>query len=95
MLHSAMDHNGLTPHLSHILSAEAVQVFKPRPEVYTLATQQFALTPQEIAFVSSNTWDVAGARSFGLYAIWLRRGGIMDHLGHPPGQIIQEISALR
>ena len=40
-------------------------MFKPRPEVYALVTDRFAVTPAEVTFVSSNRWDVMGAAAFG------------------------------
>jgi 2-haloacid dehalogenase len=33
------------------------------------------LSPEEIAFQSSNAWDVHGAACFGLRAVWINRFG--------------------
>jgi 2-haloacid dehalogenase len=37
--------------------------------------------PDQIAFQSSNAWDVSGAAAFGLRAVWINR------LGMPPERL--------
>jgi len=73
MLEKAAQHNGIDKHLEQILSADAIKKYKPDPEVYKLTETKLAWKKDQIAFVSSNTWDVAGAKSYGLNVIWLRR----------------------
>lgn len=81
MLSGAISHNQLDGIFSHVLSAHSVKIFKPSKEVYQLACQAFNCQSREILFVSSNTWDVSGAKSHGLQVAWLRRGeGIMEKL---------------
>ena len=36
----------------------------------------FGLSPAEIAFVSSNGWDAAGAKAFGFTTFWINRDGV-------------------
>lgn len=82
MLAGAVTHNGLEDVFSHILSAHTVQMYKPRKEVYRLACQAFDCQPGQILFISSNTWDVSGAKSFGLQVGWLKRSqNIREDLG--------------
>lgn len=82
MLSNAVMHNRLNSFLSHVLSVNPILKYKPLPEVYTLPLQAMNLKHEEVAFISSNTWDVAGAKSFGLRVIWLNRyGGRMEELG--------------
>jgi len=73
MLHAALDHNGIRDCFRAVLSADTVQHFKPHPQVYQLAVDALGLPAQEITFVSSNGWDVAGAKAFGLRTIYLNR----------------------
>ena len=42
--------------------SRAVRLYKPRPEVYAMITGRFGVKPAEVVFVSSNRWDVMGAR---------------------------------
>ena len=45
-------------------------------------------------FVSSNGWDAAGARAFGLRVAWVNRAEApTERLGFPPDLIVPELSA--
>lgn len=73
MLDGAVTASALGPSLDAVLSADPVRLYKPRPEVYALATDRFDVAPDAITFVSSNAWDIMGASCFGFRAIWLNR----------------------
>lgn len=95
MLTAAAAFNGIDKSLDHIFSADATARFKPTPEVYALAVNGLGLSPHQIAFISSNTWDVAGASAFGFFAIWLNRNeGTMETMGYAPALILNDFSAL-
>jgi 2-haloacid dehalogenase len=82
MLASAVHYNGLTSYFAEIISVDRVRTYKPSPKVYALAPEVLGFPPEEILFVSSNSWDVAGAKSFGYKACWCNRSqGHMEHLG--------------
>ena len=59
--------------LDHILSVDAVGVFKPDPSVYQYALDQLGVDKSELLFCSSNQWDVAGASAFGLNTVWINQ----------------------
>ncbi|KAI9370239.1 HAD-like domain-containing protein [Aspergillus egyptiacus] len=71
----------LSPHASvfaDIVSVDRVQQYKPAPAVYlhlakTLRKESSQLG--DIWLVSGNPFDIVGARSVGLNAIWVDRGG--------------------
>ena len=75
MLASAVRAAGLGADLDAVLSVDALKMFKPRREVYALATERFACKPAEVTFVSSNRWDVMGATAFGFRSVWVNRTG--------------------
>jgi 2-haloacid dehalogenase len=78
-----------------VLSVMAAGVFKPAPAVYTLATERFGCTPQDISFQSSNRWDIAGAKAFGFRAIWINRTNAPDEYpGLPPDRIVRDLRGL-
>jgi 2-haloacid dehalogenase len=81
MLAAAASGAGIEGLLDAILSVEEVAVFKPHPKVYQLTVDRLGLMPGEIAFQSSNAWDVCGAAAFGLRAVWINR------LGLPPERL--------
>ena len=73
MLESAVRSSGLDGVFAHVLSVDAVAMYKPSPRVYEIASRALGVEPGEILFVSSNGWDVAGASSFGFRTCWCNR----------------------
>lgn len=73
MLTSAVKSADLNDLLDKVLSVEAVGIFKPHPSVYRLAIDEFDCASGQIAFISSNGWDVAGAAAFGFQTVWVNR----------------------
>ena len=75
MLEAAVGAAGIGDLLAAVLSVESVGVFKPHPSVYRLAADHFGVAPAEVAFQSSNPWDVCGAATFGFRCAWVNRSG--------------------
>ena len=75
MLSAAVESSGLGTHLEFVLSVDAVKIFKPSPKVYALAPAAMKIPAADLLFVSSNAWDVAGAKSFGYQVAWCNRAG--------------------
>jgi 2-haloacid dehalogenase len=73
MLAAAVKGNGLEGRFRHVLSVDAVRTYKPSPRVYAMAPRALGLEAADILFVSSNAWDVAGAKAFGLRVAWCNR----------------------
>jgi 2-haloacid dehalogenase len=95
MLTAAITAAGLEHALDAVLSVDAIRLYKPRPEVYALATQALAMAPRDIVFVSSNRWDVMGATAFGFKCIWVNRAGMPDEYPEfAPAAVVRELSAL-
>jgi 2-haloacid dehalogenase len=85
MLEAAVRSSGLTGTFRHVLSVDAVKAYKPSPAVYELGPRAFGLPAGEILFVSSNAWDVAGAKAFGYRTCWCNRlAAPMERLGVSP-----------
>jgi 2-haloacid dehalogenase len=92
MLEAAVKAARLDRFFEALLSVDAVSVYKPDPRVYRMATQHFVAAPSDLAFVSANAWDVAGASTFGLRAFWVNR---MAQQAEPlPGAPEAEIPSL-
>ncbi|WP_139652913.1 haloacid dehalogenase type II [Raoultibacter phocaeensis] len=75
MIEPLVERSGLAAHLDGCLSADEVGLFKTRPEVYGLAIEHMGLEKEQVLFISSNGWDVAGAKSFGFTVGWINRAG--------------------
>jgi 2-haloacid dehalogenase len=78
MLAAAIAAAGIGDALSAVLSVDSIRLYKPRPEVYALATAHFNVAPSEIVFVSSNRWDVMGGTVAGFRAVWVNRANMPD-----------------
>jgi 2-haloacid dehalogenase len=71
--------------LDDVLSVDEVKQFKPTPMSYQLVLENMEVRREEVLFMSSNTWDIAGAASFGFHTAWInRQGKEMDQLGIKP-----------
>ena len=95
MLAAAVESSGLSPHLGHVLSVDAVRVFKPAPAVYALGPSALGIPAGDLLFVSSNAWDVAGAKAFGYRVAWCNRSGATEEeLGFPPDIVVSDLGQL-
>jgi 2-haloacid dehalogenase len=75
MLSVLIKNSGLDAHLDATISVDGARKFKPHPDCYALVEKTLGLTRDEVMFVSSNGFDVAGAKKFGFKVAWIRRGG--------------------
>lgn len=85
MLGIAVRSAGLDGLFDHILSCDAVRVFKTHPAAYALGEQATGLKASQIVFVSSNGWDALGATWHGYRTLWVdRQSQPFEELGTPP-----------
>jgi 2-haloacid dehalogenase len=95
MLASAVAAAGIGDHLDEVLSVDAVGIYKPSARVYELVQQRFGCAPQQVLFVSSNGWDVAGAAAFGFVTVWVNRAGLpVDRLTDRPAFILADLTSI-
>lgn len=73
MLNALVRNSGLDRLLDATISVDAKKIFKPSPHAYELIGEVLGTAPDEVLFVSSNPWDVAGAKAFGLNVAWIER----------------------
>ena len=95
MLKAAVEASGIAALCDAVLSVDVVRRYKPRPEVYALVTDRFSVEAGDVAFVSSNRWDIMGAASFGFRAAWVNRSQMPREYPHqPPAHTVPDLSAL-
>jgi 2-haloacid dehalogenase len=82
MLEPLIHNSGAAPFIDEILSMDEVKQYKPSPAAYQYALRYFGVKRKEVLFVSSNTWDVIGAGTFGFDTLWLNRSGSIFETGH-------------
>lgn len=95
MLEAVVNFNQLDTMLDAVLSVDAVACFKPDPRAYQLACDQLHINRDEVAFVSSNGWDAAGAKSFGFKTFWINRTSApVEALGVKPDRVLNSLAEL-
>lgn len=95
MLRAAVAASGLQAMLAHVLSVDTVRTYKPSPLVYALGPEALGVPPGDLLFVSSNAWDVAGAKAFGYRVAWCNRTGAPEEqLDLPPDLVITRLDQL-
>jgi len=89
MLSEVVAHAGLARRFAQVISVDEVRIYKPSPRVYALAPARLGIPKDQIGFVTSNYFDVAGAKAFGFQVYWVNRGAAPpDHLGLAPDEVI-------
>ena len=76
MLASAVQSADMAHLLDHVISVDAIRLFKTAPEAYGLVQQTIPVALDEVLFVSSNAWDALGASWFGFKTHWVNRQGL-------------------
>jgi len=96
MLDSAVRHAGLEKLFNMVLSVEDVGIYKPSRRVYRHAMQKLQIQDApSICFVTSNTWDAAGAAQFGFQVVRVDRFGLKDdRIPGKPARMIKDLSEL-
>jgi 2-haloacid dehalogenase len=95
-LKKVLGHNDLPPLFDGVVSVDDVRSFKPDPAVYAYARRATGAMDNPLCLVSSNAWDVIGARSAGLMAIWVKRDAhkVYEDWGIEPSAVINSLSEL-
>ena len=95
MLEAAVESSRLAGKFAHILSADQLKVYKPDPRVYALVPAALGLPKEGTAFVSSNSFDVMGAKAYGFQVVWVNRTHAQaDALGIAPDFVLSRLDEL-
>jgi 2-haloacid dehalogenase len=95
LLHELVTNSNTKDLFDDLISIEKVGVYKPDPKVYALVTDQYNCKPNEVCFMSSNTWDVVGGGVFGYQSVWVDRfNKVFDQLDFMPKFKIKNLSEL-
>jgi len=68
-----LDHAGVLPRFSRIVSVDPIRTFKPDPAVYEHLVAELRTPRDRVWLISSNPFDVIGAKACGLRTAWVRR----------------------
>ena len=82
-------------HINHLVSAAAKGMFKPSPIAYDQVFTASASNRGEILFVSSNSWDINGASTYGFETFWVNRRSVpFENLGARAKYVGQDLNDL-
>ena len=95
LLNDLVKNNDLNNLFDDLFSIEEVQIYKPDSKVYGLPIKKYNIKPNEIVFLSANTWDVSGGGNFGYNSIWVNRNkSHFDNLDYLPKNEIGNLTQL-
>lgn len=78
MLETAVEAAGIGGLIDDIFSVDPLKIYKTAPAAYALVTSAYRIAAPDIAFQSSNRWDIAGAKAIGFTCHWINRTGAPD-----------------
>ena len=87
---------GLYDLVDDVVSVDDRQTFKPDPIVYQYLITRLGGSAEQTWVISSNPFDVLGAKHAGLHAAWVKRGAdkIFDPWDIEPDLIVPDLGAL-
>ena len=86
----------MLPYLEDVVSVDDLRTFKPNPAVYAYLARRAGHAPSDTWLVSSNAWDVIGAKAAGLRAAWVRRQAetVFDPWDVEPDVVVSRLDEL-
>ncbi|WKD51263.1 haloacid dehalogenase type II [Microbulbifer spongiae] len=93
---SLLRHAGLRDYFQAIVSCDCIRTFKPDPAVYSYLMRKTRVLAKNLWLVSSNPFDVIGAMSAGLQAVWVKRSpeAVFDPWGLAPTKVVTDLCGL-
>jgi len=95
MLEPLIQSSGLSHLFDETISVDDIKQYKPTPASYTHALNTLGLERKEVLFMSSNGWDISGAKNFGFKTAWINRSNApVEELNQTPDCIYQDLNGI-
>ena len=95
LLNELVKSNNLDNIFDDIFSIEEVKIYKPDSRVYNIPIKKYQIEKNEVAYLSSNTWDLSASGNYGFNPVWVNRNNnIFDNLDYVPKYQIDNLSKL-
>ena len=95
LLNELVKSNNLDNIFDDIFSIEEVKIYKPDSRVYNIPIKKYQIEKSEVAYLSSNTWDLSASGNYGFNPVWVNRNNnIFDNLDYVPKYQIDNLSKL-
>ncbi len=93
---AVLDHADVLTRFSRIVSVDPRRTFKPDPAVYEYLVAQLSVPKESVWMISSNPFDVIGAKACGLHTAWVQRDlkRIFDPWEFEPDLIVRGLAQL-
>jgi len=91
-----LDHAAVLPHFSKIVSVDPIRTFKPDPAVYERLVAEVRTRRDLVWLISSNPFDVIGAKACGLRTAWVQRDPkrVFDPWEFEPDLVVHTLNEL-
>jgi 2-haloacid dehalogenase len=91
-----LEWNGIAQYFSGIVSVDELQTFKPDPIVYEHFVEHVRMPSDRVWLISSNPFDVIGAKACGLRAAWVQRdlAQVFDPWEFSPDMVVDSLEEL-
>lgn len=95
MLAELIQNAGFTDLFEELVSIDGIKQAKPSPAAYMHWFKNSGLKRDEVLFLSSNGWDIAGAKNFGFHTAWINRDGKpVDMPDLAPDAVYEDLSGI-
>lgn len=95
MLDGLVQNSGFPELFDQVISIDEIKHYKPTLASYHYLLDVLNLKHHEILFMSSNRWDISGAKNFGFQTAWInRKDQLVDELGLAPDYIFSDLKGL-
>lgn len=79
----------------HIISVDEIKQYKPTPASYDHVLDTLGISRDEVLFMSSNGWDISGAKHFGFNTAWINRNHLpVEELNLAPDAIYDDLRGI-
>lgn len=91
-----LDHAGVLGRFSGIVSVDPLRTFKPDPAVYECLSAHAQTEKENVWLISSNAFDVIGAKACGLRTAWVQRDlkKVFDPWEFEPDLVVHDLGEL-
>jgi len=95
MLEALIHNAGFTDLFDELVSIDGIKQAKPSPAAYMHWFKNSGLKRDEVLFMSSNGWDIAGAKNFGFHTAWINRDSKpVDMPDLAPDAVYEDLSGI-
>lgn len=95
MLDPLIQNSGLSNFFNYTISIDEVKQYKPTLASYRHALETLGIKREEVLFISSNGWDISGAKNFGFQTAWINRNNLpIEELDLVPDNIYSDLTGI-